>query len=104
MDAPILLVVDEDPAVLGALSSDLSRRFAADYRILSEPSPTSALTVLERLAADSQQVALVVAGQRMIGTSGVELLEAAHRLHPAPNGSCGSSGATTRRPTRRCGP
>jgi thioredoxin reductase (NADPH) len=83
MEAPILLVVDEDPGVLEALSGDLGRRFAADYRILSEPSPASALTVLERLAEASQQVALVVAAQQMIGTSGVELLEAAHRLHPS---------------------
>ena len=83
MDTPILLVVDEDPAVLEALSGDLGRRFSADYRILAEPSPASALTVLERLAASSRQVAMVVAGQQLTGTSGVELLEAAHRLHPA---------------------
>lgn len=43
----------------------------------------SALAVLERLAAASRRVALVIAGQQMTGTSGVELLEAAHRLHPA---------------------
>ena len=83
MDAPILLVVDEDPGVLEALSGDLARRFAADYQILAEPSPASALTVLERLAASSRQVALVVVGQQLAGTSGVDLLEAAHRLHPA---------------------
>jgi thioredoxin reductase (NADPH) len=83
MDAPILLVVDEDPAVLEALSDALGRRFAADYRILAEPSPASALTVLEQLAASSRPVALVLAGQQMTGTSGVELLEAAHRLHPS---------------------
>jgi thioredoxin reductase (NADPH) len=83
MDAPILLVVDEDPEVLEALSADLSRRFAVDFEIRSEPSPVSALTVLQRLAEASRQVALVVAGHQMAGTSGVELLEAAHRLHPA---------------------
>ncbi len=75
MDAPILLVVDEDPAVLEALSDALGRRFAADYRILAEPSPATALTVLEQLAASSRQVALVPAGQQLAGTSGVELLE-----------------------------
>ncbi|MDF2741265.1 MAG: hypothetical protein K0S88_2634 [Actinomycetia bacterium] len=36
MDAPILLVVDEDQAVLEALSGDLGRRFGVDYRILTE--------------------------------------------------------------------
>jgi thioredoxin reductase (NADPH) len=70
MDPPILLVVDEDQGVLDALSGDLGRRFAADYRIVTEPSPASALTVLERLAAASQPVALIVAGQQMTGKQG----------------------------------
>ena len=104
MDAPILFVVDENPEVLEALSGDLGRRFAADYRILSEPSPASALTVLERLAAASRQVALVVAGQQMIGTSGWSSWRPPTGCTRRPNGSCGWSGATTRRPTRRCGP
>ena len=103
MDAPILLVVDEDSGVLEALSNDLARRFAPDYRILSEPSPASAFTVLERLAAESRPVALVVAGQRMVGTSGVELLEAAHRLHPSAKRVLRWSAATTRPPTPPCG-
>ena len=83
MDAPILLVVDEDQAVLEALSGDLGRRFGVDYRILAESSPARAVAVLERLAAESQPVALVFAGQQLTGTSGVEFLVAAHALHPA---------------------
>jgi hypothetical protein len=82
MNAPILLVVDEDQAVLEALSGDLGRRFGVDYRILTESSPARALAVLERLAAESRQVALVFAGQQLTGTSGVEFLAAAHGLHP----------------------
>jgi thioredoxin reductase (NADPH) len=83
MDASILLVVDEDQAVLEALSGDLGRRFEVDYRILAESSPARAVAVLERLAAESQPVALVFAGQQLTGTSGVEFLVAAHALHPA---------------------
>jgi thioredoxin reductase (NADPH) len=83
MDAPILLVVDEDRAVLEALSGDLGRRFGVDYRILAESSPTRALAALERLASESQPVALVFAGQQLSGTSGVEFLAAARGLHPA---------------------
>ena len=82
MGAPILMVVDEDQAVLEALGGDLGR-FGVDYRILTESSATRALAVLERLAAESQQVALVFAGQQLTGTSGVEFLAAAHGLHPA---------------------
>ena len=72
MGTPILLVVDEDRAVLEALSGDLGRRFDVDYQILAESSPTRALAVLQELAARSQQVALVFAGQQMIELPGVE--------------------------------
>jgi thioredoxin reductase (NADPH) len=83
MGLPILLVVDEDQAVLEALSGDLGHRFGVDYQILAESSPTRALTLLQQLAAASRQVALVFTGQPLTGTSGVEFLVAAHRLHPA---------------------
>jgi hypothetical protein len=48
MELPVLLVVDEDQAVLEALSGDLGRRFGVDYRILAESSSTRALTLLQR--------------------------------------------------------
>jgi hypothetical protein len=48
MGLPVLLVVDEDQAVLEALSGDLGRRFGLDYQILAESSPTQAVTVLQR--------------------------------------------------------
>jgi thioredoxin reductase (NADPH) len=83
MGTPILLLVDEDQAVLEALAGDLSRRFGVDYQILTQSSPTRTLAVLQQLAAQPQQVALVFAGQQMTETSGVEFLVAAHGLHPA---------------------
>jgi thioredoxin reductase (NADPH) len=83
MGTPVLLVVDEDRAVLEALAGDLGRRFGSDYQILAERSPAAALTTLEQLAAGSRQVALLLAGWRMTTMSGVEFLLAAHALHPA---------------------
>jgi thioredoxin reductase (NADPH) len=83
MGTPVLLLVDEDRAVLEALAGDLSRRFGVDYQLLAEGSPAAALTTLRQLAARSQQVALLLAGQRMTQISGVEFLVAAHEVHPA---------------------
>jgi len=83
MGTPVLLLVDEDRAVLEALAGDLGRRFGVDYQLLAEGSPAAALTTLGQLAAGSQRVALVLAGQRMTQMSGVELLVAAHEVHPA---------------------
>jgi len=83
MGTPVLLLADEDRAVLEALTADLGRRFGIDYQIRAEGSAAAALTTLRQLAARSQPVALVVAGQPMTQMGGVDLLVAAHELHPA---------------------
>jgi hypothetical protein len=83
MGTPVLLLVDEDHTVLEALTGDLGRRFGVDYQLLAEPSPAAALTTLRQLAARSQPVALVLAGQQMAEMPGVEFLVTAHGLHPA---------------------
>ena len=83
MSQPILFLVDDRPEVLVALAADLGRRFGADHRILAEASPGDALDTLEELAAHREEVALVVAGQRMAEVPGVPFLLRAHELHPS---------------------
>jgi len=83
MAHPILFLVDDRPRVLEALAADLARRFGADHRILTEAAPGAALEALARLATEGEEVALVVAAQRMAELAGVELLVRAHELHPA---------------------
>jgi thioredoxin reductase (NADPH) len=103
MGTPVLLLVDEDRAVLDALAGDPGRRFGVDYQILAEGSPAAALTTLERLAARSQPVALVLAGQRMTQMYGVDLLVAAHQLHPAAKRVLLVGRGATPGPTPQCG-
>jgi thioredoxin reductase (NADPH) len=83
MGPPVILLVEEDRELLEALAGDLGRRLAVDYQILAEPSPTRALAVLQQLAAEVQQVALIFAGREMSQMPGVEFLVAAHVQHPA---------------------
>ncbi len=83
MTHPILFLVDDRPQVLEALAGDLERRFGADHRVLTGTSRGAALEALEGLARDGQEVALVVAGQRMAELPGVVLLLKAHDLHPS---------------------
>jgi thioredoxin reductase (NADPH) len=83
MSQPILFLVDDRPEVLKALAADLSRRFGTDHRVLAETSPTAALETLLRLAEEAQEVAVVVAGQRMAELAGVPFLLRAHELHPS---------------------
>jgi thioredoxin reductase (NADPH) len=83
MGQPILFLVVDQERVLDALASDLARRFGVDHRIISERSPAAALATLAQLASRSEEVALVIAAQRMRQMSGVDLLVRAHQLHPA---------------------
>jgi thioredoxin reductase (NADPH) len=83
MSQPILFLVDDRPKVVEALAADLDRRFGADHRILTAVSPRAALETLLRLAEEAQEVAVVVAGQRMEELAGVPFLLRAHELHPS---------------------
>jgi thioredoxin reductase (NADPH) len=83
MSQPILFLVDDRPKVVEALAADLDRRFGADHRILTAVSPVAALETLLRLAEEAQEVAVVVAGQRMEELAGVPFLLRAHELHPS---------------------
>jgi thioredoxin reductase (NADPH) len=74
-----LLAVDSDGEVLAALDHDLTRRFAGDYRIVTAETPAAALVELD---ADDE-VAVVIAGQWLSGTTGIDFLSGCHQLHPA---------------------
>jgi thioredoxin reductase (NADPH) len=79
---PIFFLVNDRERALRELAGVLDRRFGADYQILSEQSPDEALIALDRLAATSQRVALLIGAPRMAGRDGVEFLVRAHQLHP----------------------
>ncbi|TGE03768.1 FAD-dependent oxidoreductase [Hymenobacter fodinae] len=82
MKKPAILVVDDDPQVLAAISRDLRREFRPDYRILSASSGPEALTTLDELRARGEPLALVLADQRMPEVEGVEVLTHALALFP----------------------
>jgi thioredoxin reductase (NADPH) len=82
MAPPILFLVSDQGSVLEALSSDLARRLGVEFRILSERSPMAALATLDRLANQSEEIALIIAAQRMGEMPGLDVLVRAHELHP----------------------
>ena len=79
---PILFVVVAEDDVRAALAGDLEARFGGDCRIVAEGGPAEAVESLERLAAASEDVAIVIAGMELPGTTGIELLASAHYFHP----------------------
>lgn len=79
MGKPVLLAVDSELDILAAMERDLSRRFAADYRIVTADTPEAAFAKLDI----GDQVALVIAGHSLTDTTGVDFLSTCHQLHPA---------------------
>src|ERR1700754_4183908 len=80
---PAIVAVDDEPAVLAAVARDLRRRFGERYRILRAASGEEALQVVKELITRGDQVALLIADQRMPGLSGTEYLVEARKVAPA---------------------
>jgi thioredoxin reductase (NADPH) len=79
---PAILAVDDEPAVLAAVARDLRRGFGERYRVLRAGSGSEALDLLKELRKRGDQVALLVADQKMPGLSGTEYLVEARQLVP----------------------
>src|SRR5438067_11253920 len=79
---PAIVVVDDEPAVLAAVARDLRRGFGERFRILRAGSGADGLELLRELVSRGDQVALLVADQRMPGMAGTDYLVAARQLVP----------------------
>jgi thioredoxin reductase (NADPH) len=79
---PAIVVVDDEPAVLAAVSRDLRRGFGERYRVLRATSGPEALEVLRELRTRGEQVAMLIADQRMPGMPGTEYLVQARMIVP----------------------
>jgi thioredoxin reductase (NADPH) len=79
---PAIVAVDDEPAVLAAVARDLRKGFGERYRILRSGSGAEALDLLTELRKRGDQVALLVADQKMPGLSGTEYLVEARKLVP----------------------
>ena len=82
MAKPYLLTVDDDPEVLRGIERDLRRRYSKEYRILRADSGQAALEALRQIRDRKEDVALLLADQRMPEMDGVTFLNAARELHP----------------------
>jgi thioredoxin reductase (NADPH) len=79
---PAIVAVDDEPAVLAAVARDLRRGFGERYRIMRAGSGADALDLLKQIRARGEQVALLVADQRMPGLSGTDYLVTAREIVP----------------------
>ena len=82
MVKPVLLAVDDDPEVLGAVERDLRSHYRSDYRILKASSGAEALEAARQLKQRGTPVALFLVDERMPGMTGTEFLREVLKLHP----------------------
>jgi thioredoxin reductase (NADPH) len=82
MAKPILLIVDDDSAVLRAIERDVRFKYGAEYRVIGSDSPTGALDLLKQLKVRSDSVALLLADQRMPQMEGVTFLREGMEIFP----------------------
>jgi thioredoxin reductase (NADPH) len=79
---PVILTVDDDPAVSRAVARDLRRHYGDRYRIVRAESGQDALETLNELKLRGDTVAVFVADYRMPQMSGIEFLEEAMDIYP----------------------
>jgi thioredoxin reductase (NADPH) len=79
---PAIVAVDDDPAVLAAVARDLRRGFGERFRIVRAQSGAEGLDLIRQIRARGEQVALLIADQRMPGMPGTDYLVEARKLVP----------------------
>jgi thioredoxin reductase (NADPH) len=82
MAKPIMLTVDDEPQVLGAIARDLQARYRDDYRIVRAGSGQDALEAVRAFKRRGDAIALFLVDQRMPGMTGTEFLTEALVLYP----------------------
>lgn len=82
MSRPVILCVDDDPEVLGAVERDLRRHYRADYRVVRAASGQEGLEVAQHLKERGTAIALFLVDERMPVMSGTQMLRSARVLHP----------------------
>ena len=82
MGKPILLTVDDDPAVSRAVARDLRRQYGEHFRVLRASSAAEGLEALRELKLRGDRVAVLLADYRMPQMNGIDFLEQAMDLFP----------------------
>jgi thioredoxin reductase (NADPH) len=82
VDKPVILTIDDDPAVLQAIARDLRKQYGDRFRIMRADSGKAALDTTQQLKLRGDTVALWLADQRMPEMSGVEFLAQAATIFP----------------------
>jgi thioredoxin reductase (NADPH) len=82
MALPVIMLIDDDQAVLNAVERDIRAKFGRDHRVVKANSGEAALEVARQLAQRNETVALFLTDQRMPQMTGLQFLETAREIFP----------------------
>ena len=78
----LIIVVDNESDALAAMLDALTRRFGADYRVVPYLSSCDALAGVRKSKEENEEIALVIAAQRMPEMTGREFLSRVRSIVP----------------------
>src|ERR1700748_3347210 len=78
---PIIFCIDDDAQVLRAVMRDRKRHYEDSYRILGTTAVPEGLETMKELSNKGEEVALLIADQRMPDMDGVGFLKAASAFY-----------------------
>jgi thioredoxin reductase (NADPH) len=81
MGLPVMMVVDDDGAVLASVEAQLRERYGASYRIECPADATVASVLLDQLAESGADLALFLVGHSIHAGTGGHLFDQARRAH-----------------------
>jgi len=81
-ERPAIVIVDDEPDALAAMLDALTRRFGGDYRVIPHLSARAALDAVTKIKDESEEIALVIADQRMPEMAGREFLGRVRSIVP----------------------
>jgi DNA-binding response OmpR family regulator len=80
MDAPVILVVDDEEDLLQLMSAAINVAFPA-YVVRTVSSAAEALAALDAISASGERLALAVVDHVLDGSSGLDLIRAVRERH-----------------------
>ncbi len=81
-ERPVIVVVDDEPDALSEMLDALTRRFGGDYRVVSHLSARAALDAICAIKENGEEIALVIADQRMPEMTGRDFLGRVRSIVP----------------------
>jgi len=81
-ERPVIVVVDDEPDALSEMLGALTRRFGGDYRVVSYLSARAALEEICAIKEKGEEIALVIADQRMPEMLGRDFLGRVRSIMP----------------------